>query len=65
LFPKRDRCSRATPRSARWPFERHCLAVDLVDELDRVTSRRKALRARIRTAVAAAGTTLTDIVGGR
>jgi transposase len=43
--------------------ERHCLAVDLVDELDRLTSQRKALRARIRTAVAATGTTLTDIFG--
>jgi transposase len=43
--------------------ERHCLAVDLVDELDRLTSQRKALRARIRTAVAASGTTLTDIFG--
>jgi Transposase IS116/IS110/IS902 family len=35
----------------------------LVDDLDRLESQRKASKARIRTAVAASGTTLTDIFG--
>jgi transposase len=43
--------------------ERHLLAVDLVDELDRLTAQRKALRQRITHAVAASGTTLVDIFG--
>ena len=44
-------------------FERHCLAVNLVDELERLTGQPKALRKRIRTAVAATGTTLSEIFG--
>jgi transposase len=44
-------------------FERHQLAVDLVEELDRLTGQRTALRARIRTAVAASGTSLTKVFG--
>jgi transposase len=43
--------------------ERHLLAVELVDELDRLNHQRKALRGRITVAVAASGTTLTDIFG--
>jgi transposase len=43
--------------------ERHLLAVDLVDELDRLGTQRKALRKRINLAVAASGTTLVDIFG--
>jgi transposase len=35
----------------------------LVDDLDRLETQRKASKARIRTAVAASGTTLTDIFG--
>lgn len=44
-------------------LERHCMAVDLLDELDRLTGQRHAVRNRIRAAVAASGTTLTDIFG--
>src|SRR5918994_895972 len=44
-------------------FERHCLAVNLVDELERLTGQPKALRKRIRTAVAATGTTLSENFG--
>jgi transposase len=43
--------------------ERHLLAVDLVDELDRLAAQRKALRQRISHAVAASGTTVDDIFG--
>jgi transposase len=43
--------------------ERHRLALELVDDLDRLETQRKASKARIRTAVAASGTTLTDIFG--
>lgn len=44
-------------------FERHQLAVELVEELDRLTTQRRVLRSRIRAAVAASGTTLTNIFG--
>jgi transposase len=44
-------------------IERHCLAADLLDELERLIAQRKALRARIGTAVTASGTTLTEIFG--
>jgi hypothetical protein len=43
--------------------ERHALAVDLVDELERLNTQRKALRKRIAAAVDASGTTLTEIFG--
>jgi transposase len=43
--------------------ERHRLALELVDDLDRLETQRKASKTRIRTAVAASGTTLTDIFG--
>ena len=43
--------------------ERHLLAVELVDELDRLNAQRKALRKRITTAVAASGTTLVEVFG--
>ena len=43
--------------------ERHLLAIDLLDELDRLGTQRKALRKRINLAVAASGTTLVDIFG--
>jgi transposase len=43
--------------------ERHLLAVELVDELARLTGQRKALRKRIGVAVAASETTLTEIFG--
>ena len=43
--------------------ERHLLAIDLLDELDRLGAQRKALRKRINLAVAASGTTLVDIFG--
>ena len=43
--------------------ERHLLAVELVDELDRLTRQRKALRKRIAAAVEASGTTLVEIFG--
>lgn len=43
--------------------ERHRLAVGLVDELDHVDGQLRAARRNIATAVAASGTTLTDIFG--
>jgi transposase len=43
--------------------ERHALAVELVDELERLNTQRKTLRTRIGVAVAASGTTLTEIFG--
>jgi transposase len=44
-------------------IERHLLAVDLVDELDRLNSQRRAIRKRITVAVGASDTTLTEIFG--
>jgi transposase len=44
-------------------IERHALASDLVDELERLNGQRKALRKRITAAVTASGTTLTEIFG--
>jgi transposase len=43
--------------------ERHLLAVDLLDELDRLNAQRKTLRKRIGVAVTASGTTLVEIFG--
>ena len=43
--------------------ERHLLAVEMLDELERLVSQRKTARARIRTAVAASGTSLVEIFG--
>jgi transposase len=43
--------------------ERHLLAVEMLDELDRLSTQRKQLRRRITTAVAASATTLTEIFG--
>ena len=43
--------------------ERHALAVEMVEELERLNTARKALRSRISVAVAASGTTVTDIFG--
>jgi len=43
--------------------ERHALATDLLDELERLNGQRKALRCRITAAVSASGTTLTEIFG--
>jgi transposase len=43
--------------------ERHRLALELVDELDRLNRQRRALRRRIRVAVAASGTTVVDVFG--
>lgn len=43
--------------------ERHALAVEMLDEIERLNLQRKALRKRISGAVAASGTTLTDIFG--
>jgi transposase len=43
--------------------ERHRLALEVVDDLDHLETQRMASKARIRTAVAASGTTLTDIFG--
>jgi transposase len=43
--------------------ERHRLALELVDDIDRLDHQRKASKTRIRAAVAASGTTLTDIFG--
>ncbi|MGQ0431741.1 MAG: IS110 family transposase [Microthrixaceae bacterium] len=43
--------------------ERHGLAGDLIDELERLNAQRKALRKRITAAVGASGSTLTDIFG--
>jgi hypothetical protein len=44
-------------------IERHALAVEMLDELERLNTQRKALRKRIVAAAAASGTTLTDIFG--
>jgi transposase len=44
-------------------IERHALAVEMLDELERLNAQRKALRKRIAVAVAASGTTLTEIFG--
>ena len=44
-------------------IERHALATEMVDELERLNTARKALRRRIGAAVTASGTTLTDIFG--
>jgi transposase len=44
-------------------IERHALAIELVDELERLNSQRKALRKRIVAAVAASGTTVTEVFG--
>ena len=44
-------------------LERHLLAVELVDELERLNDQRKALRKRITVAVAASTTTLGEIFG--
>jgi transposase len=43
--------------------ERHQLAVELVEDLVRIDAQLKKSRARIATAVAASGTTVTDIFG--
>jgi transposase len=43
--------------------DRHLLAIDLLDELDRLGTQRQALRKRINRAVAASGTTRVDIFG--
>jgi transposase len=44
-------------------IERHRLALDLVDDLDRLESQRRVSKTRISAAVAASGTTLTGIFG--
>ena len=44
-------------------MERHRLALELVDDIDRLDRQRKLSKGRIRLAVAASGTTLTDIFG--
>lgn len=44
-------------------IERHALAVEMVDELDRLNTARKALRRRIVAAVTASGTTVTEVFG--
>ena len=41
LFPKPDRCSRSSSRSARSRRERHVLAVEMLDELERLDVQRK------------------------
>jgi transposase len=43
--------------------ERHRLALELVDDIDCLDHQRKASKARMSAAVAASGTTLTDIFG--
>lgn len=43
--------------------ERHRLALELLDDITRYDEQRKESNARIRTAVAASGTTLTEIFG--
>ena len=43
--------------------ERHALAGDLIDDLERLSLQRKALRKRIAIAIDASGTTLTDVFG--
>lgn len=44
-------------------LERHAMAVEMLDELERLNTQRKALRRRIAVAVTASGTTLTDVFG--
>jgi transposase len=44
-------------------IERHGLAVEMLNELDRLNTARKTLRKRIGVAVTASGTTLTEIFG--
>jgi transposase len=51
------------PPTGAVAIERHALAVEMLDELDRLNTPRKALRKRIRVAVVASGTTLTEIFG--
>jgi transposase len=43
--------------------ERHGVAVEMLDELERLNLARKALRKRIAMAVAASGTTVTEVFG--
>jgi transposase len=43
--------------------ERHLLAEEMLDELEHLVSQRKTARTRIRTAVAASGTSLVEIFG--
>ena len=43
--------------------ERHALAVEFVDELERLNGQRRALRTRITAAVDASATTVTDVFG--
>jgi transposase len=43
--------------------ERHLVAVEMLDELDRLVAQRKQLRKRITAAVVASGTTLVEIFG--
>ena len=43
--------------------ERHRLALELVEDIDRLDRQRKASKARISAAVAASGTTLTEVFG--
>jgi transposase len=43
--------------------ERHRLALELVDDIDRLDTQRKTSKAHIRATVPASGTTLTDIFG--
>ncbi len=51
------------PPAGMVAVERHALAVEMLDELDRLNTQRRALRKRIGVAVAASGTTLTEIFG--
>lgn len=44
-------------------IERHTMAVEMVDELERLNTQRKTLRKRIVAAVAASGTTVTEVFG--
>jgi transposase len=66
---QRSRCCQARSLLADHPLidavavERHALALDLIDELERLNTQRKALRKRIAVAVDASGTTLTEIFG--
>ena len=43
--------------------ERHGLVVEMLDELERINTQRKTLRRRIGLAVAASGTTVTEVFG--
>jgi transposase len=51
------------PPTSMVALERHGLAIEMLDELDRLNTQRRALRKRITAAVAASGTTLTEIFG--